>query len=215
MSYKYQEHLSIGIQFIFDPDTNKIKTRVSGSETDLEIYRITPKGRVFVGKKGLVDTLWLRVFDPLCENTAYTVTFYNESHTKAMMPDRLAGNLSDLMIAYNRVYMCLKDQINFGTDPILHNNWKKRIDYNPDPGQTVIPPNIKKTGNDPYIDPDQQLLFYPFLLKPKSYPDILRYYKDIEDLSREKINISNGYTIIYTSSFPNVEIDKFNILLGL
>ena len=232
MSCKYQEHLSLGMQFIFDPTTNKIKTTGSGSSLDLEIYKITPKGRRFVGKYGLVDNLWIHCFDLLCENTLESVTFYSESYTKAMMPDRLAGNQSDLMIAYSRVYREVKRELNITDSDISvrfdsHRLWKKRILY--DNLKSAVPPYTVSRGTTLQVLSDQQVLLYPFLFRPDDYPDILRYYKDVI------LYISGGDALLYIykgilmengSSFPNVElkpdlnqnisstnIDPFNILL--
>ena len=227
MSCKYQEHLTLGIQFIFDLSTNKIKTRTVDSSIDLEIYKITPKGRKFVGKGGLVDILWLRCLDLLCENTIETVTFYSESYTKAMMPDRIAGNLSDLMIAYSRVFKSLKELLNLTENSVtvgLNRYWIKRIDYSTK--KPIVPPPTYKSSSLGNIYKDQQVLFYPFLFKPNYYPDILRYYDDINLEASEKLHINDGYTIENNNSFPNIElkpdldqdvssnnIDPFNILL--
>ena len=67
MTLKEEKDIVTAIQFLFDP--NDFGRLLKTSDQDIQVYKITPGGKKFVGYTGLRDPLWARPFDLLCENT--------------------------------------------------------------------------------------------------------------------------------------------------
>lgn len=200
--------ICVGIQFLFDPNTGEILKNVN---REIEAYRITTRGRLFIGSKSVYDPLWVDFLDLLVENTLSSVTFYSESYTRAMMPDRIAGNLSDLMIAYSRVYRAINP--NDSDDLSINDDWEKRINYIPTTGKFPAEGNQSR---------ESRILIYPFLAEhSQPTPDIFK-------VQGKNTIIFSGYSMweSYHNSFPNIKLkqnleenisstnkDPFNILL--
>ena len=192
MPLKEQINLCYGIQFLFNEDGTIKVVDPTSANPELCIYKITAQGRRLLGNKGLVDILWYDPFNLLCENTLTSVTFFSESYTKAMIPDRIAGNQSDLIIFYARVFK----EVNRLLDLDTYDNrnlgggyyWEPRIDTS----------NIKEV---PQYDKDSVIL-YPFLFRANYYPDILKYYANSVKVGSDVIL----YELKKGSSFPNIEI---------
>lgn len=219
MSLHEQERLTLAIQFIFDPNTNELAKDEDGN---ISVYKITPNGRYFVGYSGLEDSLWVNFMDLLSENTLTSVTFYSESYTKAMMPDRIAGNLSDLMIAYSRVYKSFNPN---DIDTIYYKDrsvWMGyRIHY-------VLEEILIE--DYPSGDPLPIYLLYPTISSPREIPNILNLDSVPDFIPCMAYSVNYPYTYFnkqrYRHYFPNIKLkknlsqnisstnkDPFNILL--
>ena len=181
---------------MFDP--NDFGRLLKTSDQDIQVYKITPGGKKFVGYTGLRDPLWARPFDLLCENTLSSVTFYTETYTKPMMPDRIAGNLSDLMIAYSRVYKAFNpednDSINFYSFIV----WSKRITYSD---------SITFIGSYYTSDKSKVSLVYPFTFNRDHITEIFSM-KNISSMA-----IKPGYLIVetYSRTYKGTDKDNFSI----
>ena len=220
MSLKDQRDIVIAMQFLFDPQDPR---KLLKENNNVCAYKITANGRLFIGNRAFKNPIWERPLELLCENTLSSVTFYTETYTKAMMPDRIAGNLSDLMIAYSRVYKSFNP--NDSLTVSLGNNltWSKRISYNTDLA-TIRVSGTTLVDNEPY-------LIYPFVMD--NIPDFFRMKKPDSSI----LKVKPGYSIkefysrtckgnVYCIDFPNIKLkpnldndisptnkDPFNILL--
>lgn len=209
----------LGIQFILKEDENGItlnKVTLEDSQgnqvTDYEIYELYPEGRKYVGSFGLVGRFWENQFSRLVDNTRLSVIFYSESYTRTMMPDWIEGTMANTVIAYSRIYQMLKDDKNITSDQsffIIQNTvvsprqstWRKCLDYmTGSEGEVTITPSTTLS---------KPTLCYPFVIK--GYPEILAGLSNngsIKFINKIEINYAQAQ-----SYFPNVEIEKFNILL--
>ena len=198
----------IGKQFILKETDSGItfNTITVAGNTVCEAYDIYPEGRKFIGNKIFHDYFWRDFWNHLADNQRLSVTFYSESYTKSMMPDWIASNFASTIIAYSRIYKMFFDMFGNNYDPtqgiLLYDRirWGKRLTYNTG-DITVTPSTYHGT-----------LISFPFVLNSQEFPKMWSQ-RGIGSLVLENTISSNDSGSYNSYSFPNVEIDKFNILI--
>ena len=233
--------IHIGRQFILKEnettgklELNKITLQDSNGNdvTDYEIYDLYPEGKKYIGCFGFKGSFWYNWYEKLVENNRYSVTFYNESYTRSMIPDWIEGTMGNLIIAYDRIYKLFAKDYNITdstTSVTLSNTfisqytttWRKFLSYKTGflriRGDDAI--NFDDTGwnteyhkslySNPYLCYPFIILKCPELLK-KIYNlgpgNSIKFLHPVEIRDRGPYDSSSTY-------FPNVDIEKFNILL--
>lgn len=236
MSINEYRPIVLGRQFIFKENeegemilsTITRKDSLGNDVTDYEVYELYPEGRKYIGSFGFVGQFWNEPFYRLVENTRYSVTFYSESYTRSMMLDWVESNMASMMIAYSRVYKVFKKDKNIDDNPTGYSyrtisnssvsskssEWYKTMFY--------------KTGSEGEIDITTSTdirpptLCYPFIIQ--KCPLLLQYaanmsinqtikFKNKIELQGRPGSTSYDYRSYQDHAFPNVEIDKLNLLL--